>query len=215
MTPQPRVRRLRDVPGAGYLVPPTKNPGDLLTSPLWNSFIRDNLDFGMVRPVGDVVLGSSAASVDFTSIPATFAHLLLVLYLRSDAGATSAALNLRLNNDSGANYDLDAISATSGAPSGADSYAGGAISLPGISAGTAPADTFAPYLLFLPGYAGGGNKTVVSVGGYKTGAVVGSLLTDIRTAYWRSNVAINRLTLTTGGNFVARSRVTVYGMGGI
>ena len=53
------------------------------------------------RPLATVTLGSSASSVTFSSIPATYRDLILVF----DGTTTDAAdFRLRLNNDSGSNY---------------------------------------------------------------------------------------------------------------
>jgi len=200
----------------GYLVPPTKNPGDVLTSALWNSYIRDNLDFGMVRPIADQILGGAAASIDLTSIPSTFAHLLVEVYARSDTVATVAAFNCRLNNDSGANYDAQNASGVAAAASAGESFAATSIGFPGVPAASAPANVFGGYVIFIPNYATtANNKLILALGGLKTGTATGTLTVDARAGFWRSSAAINRLTFTPGGNLVAGSRVTLYGMGGL
>lgn len=56
----------------------------------------------------------AAASVDITSIPATYASLMLVCGLRSDQVATTDGLRLRFNADSGANYDCALLKASKG-----------------------------------------------------------------------------------------------------
>src|SRR5437879_836374 len=98
-----------------YTALPTKNPGDLLTSTLWNTYLQGNADSGFRRMLADTTLGVAAATIDFLSIPATFAHLLLELYGRGDTALTAANVNIRFNGDSAANYhwqNLDGGGAT-------------------------------------------------------------------------------------------------------
>jgi hypothetical protein len=62
-------------------------------------------------PLATVTLGSAAASVTFSSIPATYRDLVLVAELTS---LTSEQYLLRLNSDSGSNYSYVQIGADSG-----------------------------------------------------------------------------------------------------
>lgn len=56
--------------------------------------------------IGTQVLGSPAASVTFSSIPTSFRHLRLTWSARSDtAGSSVISVDLRINGDTGANYD--------------------------------------------------------------------------------------------------------------
>lgn len=215
LPPEPRL--LRDVPGAGYLVPPTKNPGDALTSALWNSYIRDNLDFGMVRPIADVIAGGAVASIDLTSIPGTFAHLLAVSYVRCDLAATNNNLLARFNNDSAANYDYQRVYGAAAAASAAETFAQGFAILGGIAGNTAGANLFSGLITFIPHYAAAvNNKVALSLAALKFGVASGNMQAELNVGFWRSNNAINRISfLPGGGNLVAGSRVTLYGMGGI
>jgi hypothetical protein len=53
-------------------------------------------------PLANITLGSSSSSVTFSSIPATYRDLVLIL--RGSFTATSGAAGFRLNGDSGSNY---------------------------------------------------------------------------------------------------------------
>lgn len=59
---------------------------------------------GDVTLIASSTLGSDQGSVVFSSIPGTFSNLKLVLTCRQTKAATTAGLNLRVNNDSGGNY---------------------------------------------------------------------------------------------------------------
>jgi len=203
---------------AGYLVPPTKNPGDVLTSSLWNSYIRDNLDFGMVRPIADQVLGIAAASIDFTSIPATFAHLMVEIYAAGDTAAPSISVLARLNNDSSAIYSGETFSAVHATLVGLGYLNAAQLTIAAMPAATGPGVNHrGAALLFIPNYAQpSGNKSVLGFSYYENAdTVAGQGLYHVG-GIWKSAAAINRLTLLPGaGNFVASSRATLYGMGGI
>jgi hypothetical protein len=70
-------------------------------------------------PLATVTLGTTAASVTFSSIPATYRDLILVI---KGGPTTSADLAVQLNSDSGANYSrVYAIGNGTSALSGADS----------------------------------------------------------------------------------------------
>ena len=73
-------------------------------------------------PLATVTLGSSAASVTFSSIPATYRDLILVI---KGGPTTSDDLTVKLNSDSGANYSrVYALGNGTGTSSGADSSGG-------------------------------------------------------------------------------------------
>src|SRR5689334_865495 len=88
----------------GYTALPTKNPGDLLTSALWNTYLQGNADSGFERPIAEVELASPAASVVFSSIPQTFAHLKVIWRARSALAATNDNVDMRFNGLSASAY---------------------------------------------------------------------------------------------------------------
>jgi len=66
---------------------------------------------GDFESIATVTVGSGgASSIEFTSIPSTFAHLQVRLIGRSSTtGANGDYFNLQLNGDTGSNYALHAI----------------------------------------------------------------------------------------------------------
>jgi hypothetical protein len=65
----------------------------------------------MTNIAEQIVTGSVAASITFSSIPGTYRHLFLTLVARGDTGSNVEAL-MQLNADTGANYVYSATSAT-------------------------------------------------------------------------------------------------------
>lgn len=200
----------------GFVALPTKNPGDVLTSALWNTYLQGNADSGFMRMLADSTLIGSAASFDFTSIPATFAHLLLVVYARSDTAAVSDSVIARFNGDTGANYDYQTAAAVATAVTAQEVFAATGVTLAGgMPGGTAGANLFGVTDILIPHYANAlNNKVAHCRSGWKAGTATTNVQKRDADGYWRSNAAINRVTLvcSSGGNFVAGSRATLYGM---
>ena len=201
---------------AGYLVPPTKSPGDVLTSALWNSYIRDNLDFGMVRPIADNLLTSPAASIDFSAIPATFAHLLLVVRAQSAVAANGDDLFVRLNADAGAHYSYYGNQTNTAATAIVSAYS----TANGCNIGTCPGASlstryFSTNTLLIPGYADAAHaKHAKGDGGFVTTNTALSWLSSYMNL-WDDTSVINELTLrAAGGNLTVGTRATLYGIGG-
>lgn len=143
-----------------------------------------------------------------------FRDILVVVVGRSTAAATNTTINLRLNNDSGSNYDEVGINST-GAAISTYLFAG----LTQIDMGNLPAST-AP-----AGVAGGASfricnandtnlhKVIFVEGGTKTANATTGLFPRIGTAYYRSTSAITRVDVAlASGNFDAGSVVSVYGV---
>jgi hypothetical protein len=159
-------------------------------------------------PIATNTLTSASATVSFTSISQTYTDLVLVVQCGNSANAQSN-IAVRVGNgsyDSGSNYSRTII------------YGDGSSA---ISARTTN-DTY------LPIAAGAANNTVVGVNNIhfmnysntttnKTFLSRGdqtSLYTVATVGLWRSTAAINQiqLLLATGGNFVAGSTFTLYGI---
>jgi hypothetical protein len=181
----------------GYFV----EPADLNAVGIWSLY--------------DTTLTGSAASIDITGIPATFAHLQLVLSLRSDNAAAAVNVLMRFNNDGGANYDYGLGTVAASGTTFTESFAGANLYLgdcPGVGSA---AYLFSSQEIWLPDYTNGGNnKACTGVGSTKVGTTSGSLRNYLIGGWWRYNTAINRITIICGAsaNFVTGSRAVLYGV---
>jgi hypothetical protein len=83
-------------------------------------------------PLATVTLGSSASSVTFSSIPATYRDLVLV---QKGITTTSAidALVLRLNGDTGGNYSHVHMEGEGGGTAGSDASSGSTSMITGLT----------------------------------------------------------------------------------
>lgn len=212
-------RRLADVAGSPYLLPPTKSPGDALTSALWNSYIRDNLDFGVVRPIAYSLLTIDAASIDVTSIAATSSALRIVASLRSDRAATLDLVKLRLNNDTGNNYQDAFAVISNGSVSGNSDDAANGAAVGEVPAATAPANTFGPVEIVIPDYANGARHKGFTFASFGPGAdaIGANMVAFLGGGRWKNVAAANRVTLLPyfGTVWKAGSSVAIYSMGAI
>jgi hypothetical protein len=194
-----------------------KAAGSIFTEADWDTFLRDNLNKGVMRPIAEVTLASPAALIDFTSIAADWSHLQLIAYLRGDTAAAETTVLARLNNDSGANYDYQSGTFSAAVAAAAETLAATSMRVGQCPANTAGANLFSLTVIDLVHYAGATNhKVAASRCAHKRGTASGDLTKYEFGGHWRSTAAINRVTLLPGaGNFQTGSRITLYGMGGI
>lgn len=165
--------------------------------------------------VADTTLGASAASIDFTSLPTTYAHLLVVVYARSDRAATLDTVGGRFNGDSAANYDYQYAGGSGATTSAAESLGATSFYVGDMPGNTAGANLFSTSVFTVSHYAGSSNnKSTVGHNLVKIGTASGNLSARVIGGAWRSSAAINRITLVSVlGNFVAGTRASVYVFG--
>jgi hypothetical protein len=158
-------------------------------------------------------LGADGVTLcDFTSIPATFNHLMIYFLARTDNGAFQVA-TLRFNNDSAANYDYEFDYGNSATPSSGNVLAatnGYAGIIPGTGQGAGAAAVFQ---LFIPFYKETAfHKTCRSSGGTMDTSAGGCYSFDV-VSRWRSTLAISRITIgAAAGNFKTGSHAILYGI---
>jgi hypothetical protein len=160
-------------------------------------------------PLATITLGSSASSVTFSSIPATYRDLVVVTALRTNrSGQNTDAINMRFNADSGSNYPRVGMFGSSG---GAGSFAetSSAIILTATAA-TSTANTFTPSNAQIMDYSATDKHKTVLLRNAQN-------LTDVVLAQanrWANTAAITSLTFTSANsaNFEVGSRFDLYGI---
>jgi len=203
-----------------YVAVPDKAVGDIFTETMWDVSIKDNMNKGVLRPIGDNLLVSGAASVSFSSIATDWAHLLAILFVRMEGLVTMATGSIRFNNDSGANYDwVDQLTTAATTMNSFELFAQtqigmGTNDIPGASAG---ANLFGSVYMLIPNYANSSNhKLVTGLVGSKSGTSTGNVKAAQFSGFWRSTAAINRVDFFSGaGNWAAGSRFALFGVSGI
>jgi hypothetical protein len=157
--------------------------------------------------IATTTLGSANAVITFSTIPATYTDLRIILVAQGNAGND---LWMRYNGDSGTNYSITWLQSNGTAAasfrttSAAQLAVGAASGLPTASNwGLLTADIFS--------YAGSTNKTSLSTFADDKN---GSGTIESTVGLWRSTAAITSITLTSSssGTFSTGTTATLYGI---
>jgi hypothetical protein len=156
-------------------------------------------------------LSSSAASVTFSSIPATYTDLVLRMSVRSDIADSYVNIYVSYNGNA-SNYSEtymagNGTSAVSGRGS-ANPYFLQAVWSEGTSW---TSNTFASSELYIPNYAGSANKVASAFGAAENNATAARVTTTA--TLWSNTSAISSINLQPySGNFVSGSSFYLYGI---
>jgi hypothetical protein len=160
-----------------------------------------------MKLIGKTVLSTSAATVDFQSIPATMTDLLIAISARGSAAATERNVALTFNGSatSQSSRVLEGNGTTVSSVTLTWLYGGV------FAAATSTANTFGNIEIYIPNYAGSSNKSFSVSSVSENNATKG--LIDLAAGLWSNTAAINQITFSTdGGNYVAGSSFFLYGI---
>lgn len=166
--------------------------------------------------ISETILSASASSVTFSNIPQGFRHLFLMCTVRTDRAAESDTLNVRLNNDSGNNYDFQQLFGSSTTASASTLRATSALIIGVTEAAQSRDNAFAPTIAWIWNYSlSTQDKYSIGLSG-----LIGNLSADtdlnigVRLAHWRNLNVVTSIVLlpNTGPNFVSGSRFQLYGI---
>jgi hypothetical protein len=170
-----------------------------------------------VTQIADTTLGSAAADITFSSIPATYNHLMIMISGRCSATNTNGTdFNLQMNSDTGSNYRVarNVTYAGAGGSVTINGATGGqtSIQLGNIWVGNASAsnDPCASIQMTFFDYKSTTlRKSVVFHGG----AVSDAFAAGTGQGLWQNTAAITAIKLfsASGGNLGAGTRATLYG----
>jgi len=158
------------------------------------------------------VLSSSAASVTFSAIPATYTDLVVRASVRTDTAAAIESCSVQFNSDTATNYSYVLITGNGSAASSnifsSQNYVG---SIP-ANAATATSNTFASWEMYVPSYLVSQNKPL-SVIGMQENNQTGAFIRPTA-GLWRNAAAITSILFAgvSGGNFIAGSSFYLYGV---
>ena len=166
--------------------------------------------------IATTTVGSGgAATITFSSIPATYTHLQLRMLTRGNS-TSGFQIKTNFNNDSGNNYSPSHFLEGDGATVAAG-VAGGT-SVTRIQTYASPkssttANVFGGFVIDILDYANTNKyKTLRHFGGFDAN---GSGFIDLDSGLWMSTSAINRIDVTTGAtSFAQYSSFALYGIKG-
>jgi hypothetical protein len=179
-------------------------------------FTRGGAAAGAYELISSTVLGSTTASVTFSSIPNTYKHLQVRMAARiaTATGTNGVEFDLRLNSDSGANYAShrlygDGTSVTSTAASAQNQMA----VLQGLPSASQTAGIFGAAVIDILDYASTTkNKTLRTLNGYNG---VSNRI-SMHSGLWVSTAAVNSILVydINAFSFASGSRFSLYGIKG-
>lgn len=162
--------------------------------------------------IASTTLGTAAANIEFTSIPATYDDLCLLVTLRSDVtgGDGFDSFNMRFNGDNGSNYTYRRIRGDgSGVASATATQT--AMTTGYYNLANSTSNCFGNGEIYIPNYAGSTNKPVSAT----TVAEQNSSTAYIAAiaGLWSNTSAITSILLRPqSGNFVTNSSAYLYGI---
>jgi len=157
--------------------------------------------------IASVTVGSGgAASIDFTSIPATYTDLCVKYSLRSTTSQDWCRLTF---NGSSSNWSFRTLRGNGSSP---DSFSETTNDFSVyMNASSTTSNTFASAELYVPNYAGSTNKSLSIDNVSENNATLAYAL--IVAALWSDSSAINRITVTAKTGALAEySTATLYGI---
>ena len=156
-----------------------------------------------------VELDSSASSITFSSIPQDYAHLQILVSLRSDAsGSTADVLKIELNslstNFSWLNLRGDGQSTFSSTASEGYTFY--------TNAGLSTSNTFGNGSIYISNYTASQAKSISTDGVSETNGTFG--FQTLAATLWNNTAAITSATLlpNAGSNFLQYSTASLYGI---
>lgn len=165
----------------------------------------------------DNTLSGSAASLDtgVNGIAGGHHDLFIFIYARTDRVATEDNITLTFNGDTGAHYNSERLQAAATALSGLESTAASSL-LPNatVTSASATSGIFSMLRITVPSYDNTvGFKIVEATASALAEGAVSGLFHGFA-GMWQSTAAVTQLTVksATGSNFIAGSRLAVYGM---
>ena len=161
--------------------------------------------------IATVTVGSGgAASIDFTSIAASWTDLLVKLSSRSTTGTTGVGATI--NSDTGSNYSALALEGD-GATRYSNSATYSSLQVGSSNGGTdTTSNTFSNCEFYIPNYTSSNNKSASSDAVTENNAT--TAYATLRASLWSNTSAITSISLknANGNDFVQYSTATLYGI---
>ena len=164
--------------------------------------------------IATTYLTGTAASVEFTSIPATYEHLQLRISGRQNiSGSAGGALRIQFNGDTGSNYSNHTMQTYGGTSLNADGYTGFAYVYQAgrLTGPTVDAEFYAATIIDIADYANT-NKNTTFIG-LTQSIPGGSGYLSFYSALWDDTAAVTSILLySASDDLVADTTMTLYGL---
>ena len=159
--------------------------------------------------ISSQVLASSASTVTFSSIPATYTDLVIRASIRTDRAAVEDWLFIKFNGVT-TNRSYTRLTGSGSAVASGRSTTG--IVLGETNAATSTSNTFSNQEIYIPSYTASQNKPMSGIGMQEDNAAAAYMMASA--GLWSSTAAITEINLypETGPNFVTGSSFYLYGI---
>mgnify|MGYP003336059924 FL=1 len=166
-------------------------------------------------PISTVTVGSGgASSIDFTSIPATYTDLQVVLSGRTTySGGGTALCWMTFNSSGGTAYSTKKLQGDGSASLTASTSSAAQFVIGYIPGTTYTTNTFNNYQIYIPNYAGSNNKSVSVDSVTENNATLS--YANLYAGLWSNTAAITSISLAPEsgtGNWAQYSSATLYGI---
>jgi hypothetical protein len=158
---------------------------------------------------------SGTGTVTFSSIPATYRDLIVVCRGRGTNASTAVNVLVRLNSDSGANYDRQYVAGANSSATAQASVAATDLFASAISIAAASATSGVASALEITIYDYKGTtfqKAAHATQDHKVGTTTASLQVAEVSGFWRNTAAVTQIDLVlSAGNYASGTVVSLYG----
>lgn len=168
---------------------------------------------GIVQ-IAQVITSGSQANVTFSSIPATYEDLIIVINGRCDkSGASYDDFGMQINADTGNNYDSEGTESNNTSTTATANVAAAWINIGWLPGATAPANVSGCTEITIPNYRRTTfQKSLIGRCALNLSNAAGGLFVRHFGGWWRSTTAINSVKVfPLASNFANNSVVTLYG----
>jgi hypothetical protein len=176
-----------------------------------NSVVVASVDPGSYFPIATTTLATTASSITFSSIPATYKHLQVRL---SASSSISQDIFFQLNGDTGNNYARHYMYGSGASPAAAGATVPAASGSLGYVSANTDASIFGTAIFDLLDYASTNKyKTTRSLTGYDNNSAG---LIVLYSGLWQNTAAVNSLTMfpNNSGLFQQYTKASLYGIKG-
>lgn len=164
--------------------------------------------------ISSVAVGAGGtANITFSSIPATYTDLCVLVSARSAYTTTAYDhIKIEFNGSGGTAYSTKMVYGTGSSALSANTSGDPTISWSYISNDSATTSTFGNVQIYIPNYAGSNNKSISSDSVSENNAT--SAIAALTAGLWANTAAITSIKLTTASasNFMQYSNAYLYGI---
>lgn len=161
---------------------------------------------GVLIPISSTTLGSSAASVTFSSIPQTYTDLVVRMSVRTDFAMVAPSVSVTFN---GAGTFSRTYIFGNGSTASSGRATGGAAFYAPSDGANATANTFSSAEIYLPNYTGSAQKPILMISSVENNATDSLIWCEAE--LFNGTYAINTITIS-NTNIVAGSTFHLYGI---